>query len=195
MYNNHNTHKMILISLFAALTAIGAFIKFPTPLVPFTFQIFFVILAGLLLGSKAGFASQAVYIFIGLAGVPVFTEGGGIQYVLNYKFGYLIGFAAAAFIIGFINEKFLPGKQPFFKLIVSSYAGLITCYIFGVGYMYLILKYVNHASTSASGLVINGFLFFLPWDTLKIIAASWLAKEMTKRLSFLKIAGRPEGIN
>jgi biotin transport system substrate-specific component len=183
---------MILISLFAALTAIGAFIRIPTPFVPFTLQIFFVILAGLILGSKAGFASQAVYIFIGLAGVPVFSEGGGIHYVLNYKFGYLLGFAAAAFIIGLINEKLLPGKQPLIKLIAASCIGLIVCYIIGVSYMYIILKYVNDLSTSVSELVRNGFLVFLPWDTLKIITASCLAKEMTKRLYFLNRAERPE---
>jgi biotin transport system substrate-specific component len=183
---------MILISLFAALTAIGAFIRIPTPFVPFTLQIFFVILAGLVLGSRAGFASQAVYIFIGLTGVPVFSEGGGIHYVLNYKFGYLLGFAAAAFIIGLINEKFLPGKQPLIKLIAASCIGLIACYIIGVSYMYIILKYVNDLSTSVSELVRNGFLVFLPWDTLKIITASCLAKEMTKRLYFLNRAERPE---
>lgn len=62
-------------------------------------------LAGSLLGSRNGFQSQLVYIGVGLVGLPVFTQGGGITYVLQPTFGYLIGFALAAFIIGFIIER------------------------------------------------------------------------------------------
>lgn len=94
-----------MIAMFAALTAIGAFIKIPLPVVPFTLQIIFVFLAGSLLGSRNGFQSQLVYIGVGLVGLPVFTQGGGITYVLQPTFGYLIGFALAAFIIGFIIER------------------------------------------------------------------------------------------
>ncbi len=184
MYNR--TYRMLLISLFASLTAIGAFLKIPTPFVPFTLQNFFVVLAGLILGSKAGFASQAVYILIGLVGIPVFTDGGGLHYVLNYKFGYLIGFAAAAYIIGLISETFLKGKNSLIKYIAASFAGLIASYVVGLSYMYLILRFASGASPSASGLIVKGFLLFLPLDTVKIITASWLAKETTKRLTSLK---------
>ena len=79
----NKTYKMILVSIFAALTAVGAFIKIPLPPVPFTLQVFFVILSGLLLGSRMGLASQIVYIALGLVGVPVFTEGGGLQYIFH----------------------------------------------------------------------------------------------------------------
>jgi biotin transport system substrate-specific component len=186
---NNKTKKMILISLFAALTAIGAYIKIPGPPVPFTLQIFFVLLAGLLLGSKAGFASQALYILIGLAGIPVFTEGGGISYIFKPQFGYLIGFAAMTYIVGLINETFFRDKKHLLKYIAASFVGLLVCYAIGIGYMYLILKYVTHQSSSLQivKLISNVFLIFLPWDTLKIISASWLAKEVSNRLAFLEI--------
>ncbi len=180
--------KMILVSLFAALTAVGAYIKIPGPPVPFTLQIFFVLLSGLLLGSKAGFASQALYILIGLIGIPVFADGGGFSYVLNYKFGYLLGFAAAAFIIGLINEKLFTGKNYLIKYMAASFAGLLACYAIGIGYMYLILKYVNSSSPQISALITKGFIIFLPWDMLKIISASWLAKEVSKRLCISEIS-------
>ena len=69
-----------LMALFAALTAIGAFIRIPLPYVPITLQTIFVLLAGVLLGKKRAALSQVIYLVIGLAGVPVFTEGGGRLY-------------------------------------------------------------------------------------------------------------------
>lgn len=86
------TVDLILCALFAALIAVGAFIKIPIPGVPFTLQVLFTTLAGLLLGSRMGAVSVAIYIILGLAGVPIFTGGGGIGYVVYPTFGYLIGF-------------------------------------------------------------------------------------------------------
>ena len=99
------TYKMILVALFAALIAVGAFIRIPVPLVPFTMQTFFVVLAGMLLGKKLGAASALVYLAIGLIGIPVFTQGGGIGYVLKPSFGYLIGFIppVATFVEHYID--------------------------------------------------------------------------------------------
>ena len=101
----NRTLSLTVISLFASLTSIGAFIKIPLPVVPFTLQILFVFLAGCLLGSKKGMMSQLLYVGIGLIGIPVFASGGGPEYVLKPTFGYLIGFIVAAFVIGSIVEK------------------------------------------------------------------------------------------
>ena len=177
---NTKTHKMILVSLFAALTAVGAFLKIPLPPVPFTLQIFIVIFSGLLLGSRLGFASQVIYIAIGLVGIPIFANGGGIQYIFNPTFGYLIGFAAAAFVVGAITERL--SKPTFVMYFISSLVGLLLCYAIGVSYLYVILKYVNHVTTTASGAIMNGFIVFLPWDIVKIAVASWMAKEVSGRL-------------
>ena len=68
-----STKNMILSALFVALIAIGAFIKIPVPVCPFTLQLLFTTLAGLLLGARLGFISVCVYIVIGLIGVPIFT--------------------------------------------------------------------------------------------------------------------------
>ena len=86
------TRSMVYCALFTALIAVGAFIRIPVPVVPFTLQYLFTMLAGLLLGAKRGAGSVTVYMLLGLAGLPIFTEGGGISYLFKPSFGYIIGF-------------------------------------------------------------------------------------------------------
>ncbi|WP_312461130.1 biotin transporter BioY, partial [Proteiniclasticum sp.] len=93
------TRELTLLPLFTVLTAVGAFIKIPIGAVPVSLQTVFVLLSALLLGKKAAI-SQGVYVLLGLLGLPIFTGGGGIGYVLTPTFGYLMGFIAAAFIVG-----------------------------------------------------------------------------------------------
>ena len=85
------TRSLLLAALFAALTAVGAFLRIPVGPISFTLQVFFTCTAGLLLGPWYGAASQAVYVLLGLIGVPIFTEGGGLMYVAKPSFGFLLG--------------------------------------------------------------------------------------------------------
>ena len=103
--NKLNTKSLILCSLFAALIAVGAFIKIPIPVVPFTLQVLFTTLAGLLLGPRLGAISVGIYILIGLVGLPVFTQGGGPSYIFQPTFGYLIGFLIGTYITGYIAHR------------------------------------------------------------------------------------------
>ena len=100
------TRGIVLCGLFSALIAIGAFLQVPVPFMDyFTLQFLFVTLAGMLLGSRRGSLAVAVYVAVGLAGIPVFAAGGGIQYVFRPSFGYLLGFIAAAWLTGRICER------------------------------------------------------------------------------------------
>jgi hypothetical protein len=97
---------MLLAALFTALIAAGTWIRIPLPPVPVTMQTFFVILAGLLLGWRGGLLSAGLYMALGLAGVPIFTGGGGIQSVLTPTFGYIVGFLPGAALAGrIIHER------------------------------------------------------------------------------------------
>ena len=73
----NRTKNLMYCSLFTALIAVGAFIKIPIPVVPFTLQFLFTTLAGLLLDSKMGAVSVIAYMVLGLVGLPIFSEGGG----------------------------------------------------------------------------------------------------------------------
>ena len=77
------TRTMILCALFAALTAVGAFFKIPFALAAISLQFLFTAMAGVLLGAGYGALSQAVYVLIGLVGVPIFALGGGFSYIFQ----------------------------------------------------------------------------------------------------------------
>ena len=87
MNNTHSSRArstvlpLVLTALFAALTAIGAFLRIPAGEISFTLQVFFTSMAGILLGPWWGAASQVVYVLLGLIGLPIFTEGGGLMYL------------------------------------------------------------------------------------------------------------------
>ena len=124
---NQKTKNMILSAMFVALISVGAFIKIPVPVVPFTLQVLFTMLAGLLLGGKRGALAVCVYTALGLAGLPVFTQGGGLGYIFQPTFGYIIGFAVGAYVTGVIaNRSNRPGYK---RLLSANFAGLAIIYL------------------------------------------------------------------
>ena len=180
------THKMILVALFAALIAVGAFIRIPVPFVPFTMQTFFIVLSGMLLGKKLGAASAALYVLIGLVGIPVFTQGGGIGYVLKPSFGYLIGFVAGAYITGAITRR--KPSPSFAWLLFAAGVGLVAVYVFGTAYFYLLSNYYLGQQVSVWSSVLYCFLVFVPGDLIKSIIAALLARRMIPALQKSNLA-------
>lgn len=184
--NQSKTYEMIIVSLFAALIAVGAFIKIPLGPVPFSMQFLFCALAGVLLRKNLAFASVAIYIGIGLLGVPVFTKGGGIGYVLQPTFGYLIGFMLGAYVIGFVLEKLGDHKPIHYFIAVVS--GLMVLYLFGVTYMYLILNLYMGKAVTAMAAIKMGFLpFLLPdlgWSVIVMLIATALRPKL-KRAGYI----------
>jgi len=169
-----NTRGMILAALFAALTAVGAFIKIPVGPVPITLQALFTILAGIMLGSRVGAMSQLIYVLLGLIGLPIFADGtGGLMHVISPSFGYLIGFIVAAFIMGKIVEH--TEKINFIRIFAICVLGIIIIYIIGIPYLYFILKNVLFKGITFGYAVKMGFLVFIPGDLLKAVIASVLA--------------------
>lgn len=176
------TRTITLCGLFAALTAIGAFIKIPLPppLVPFTLQFLFCALAGVLLGSKVGALSQLIYVLVGLVGIPVFTEGGGLHYVVKPTFGYLIGFVLGAYVIGLCVEKF---KEINFKnLFIASLIGLIVVYVLGVVYMYIIYNFYIGNEMGVWVAVWGGAISCAPGDILICIITAIMGVKMITAL-------------
>ncbi|MEN6593606.1 MAG: biotin transporter BioY [Clostridiaceae bacterium] len=170
------TYRMILCALFAALIAVGAFLRVPIPYVPFTLQTFFVALAGLLLGKKLGAVSALVYMAIGLIGIPVFTEGGGIAYVLKPTFGYIVGFVLGAYVTGAIARKVETPSLG--RLIAAVFAGFGVTYLLGMTYFYFMSNFYLGKAIGVGTVLLYCFLVFVPGNGVMGVIAALVAKRM-----------------
>jgi biotin transport system substrate-specific component len=134
--------SLVYSGMFAALMMIGANITAFAPFltmggVPITLQTFFAILAGLILGSRLGAISMTVYMFVGLAGAPVFAKfSGGFGSIISPTFGFIISFIFVAYIVGKIVEK----NGHLNSYIFAALVGCAINYLFGTNWMYFAYK-------------------------------------------------------
>jgi biotin transport system substrate-specific component len=165
--------QMVYASMFGALTAIGAFIVIPLQPVPITLQTLFTGLAGVLLGGYAGALSQIIYVILGVIGLPVFAGGqAGLGTLLGPAGGYLIGFIAAAYVIGKIVES--QREAGLAWIVVSLIIGDLVIYTFGT----LQLSLVAHFSINKALLV--GVVPFLIGDLIKLIVTVLISIKLRK---------------
>ena len=162
---------LTLSSLFCTLIIIGSFIRIPMPnMMPVTLQTFFVLLTALVLPIKASVLAITTYIALGLIGLPIFSGGGGIGYVLMPNFGFIIGFLIATVIISAITLKLQNRKL--WQYIVISLLGITVIYIIGILYFAFITNVYNKSDYSAIWFIQTVFLPFLPKEIICIILAS-----------------------
>ncbi|BAA29228.1 biotin transporter BioY [Pyrococcus horikoshii] len=154
--------EVSLVALFVALTSVGAQISVSIGPVPLTLQVFFVILAGLVLGPKLGFLSILIYDILGALGIPVFAGfSGGIAHILGPTGGYIIAFPIATFIAGLGR-----GKVRY----LTSLMGLLVIYL--IGWMWL-ARFVGFNKA-----FILGVLPFIVPDIVKAATAVIIAERL-----------------
>lgn len=161
-----------LVAAGAALTAVAAQISIPASPVPFTFQTLAVLLVGAALGSVRGALSMGLYAVLGIIGLPVFapmkdgSHAVGLQAVLGATFGFVIGFIAAAFVVGLLAERNWSSHA--IKMFVSYAVGSLVIYAFGIPVLAAV-------ATGGDIAVAAGIMTpFLIWDAVKAIAAAAL---------------------
>jgi biotin transport system substrate-specific component len=170
MTPNPNLHKLVLAALMAALTAAGAYMAIPIGPVPIVLQSLFVILSGLVLGSRWAAASMAIYLLAGLIGLPVFAGGGGgPAKLIGPTGGYLVGFLLAAYLIGLVAER---SNGRLWINLLGLVAGSLVIYLCGVAWLKTVLD------VSLNKALAMGMWPFLPGDALKIAAALALEKSL-----------------
>jgi len=159
---------MVLASLMAALTAVGAYIHVPIGPVPIVLSTLFVLLSGLLLGSRWGLASMGLYLLVGAIGMPVFSGGkGGFAHLLGPTGGYLLGFVLSAWVTGFISER---SRGILILEIFAVFVGSLAIYGFGIFW----LKMITQMSWLKTLMV--GMIPFLIGDAVKASVALVLAR-------------------
>jgi biotin transport system substrate-specific component len=167
---------LLLAALMCGMTVAGAQLRIPLPFVPLTLQTFFVILSGMLLGPRYAALSQSAYLLLGLAGLPVFSQGGGLGYVLKPTFGYLLGYPLAAAVVGGMIHGDHSGCALIHvrtaRLVGAGVLGIIAIFVPGVLVLYLNLNFIAGTPIAFSTALWSGFLVFLPGDALKLTAAT-----------------------
>jgi biotin transport system substrate-specific component len=153
-------------SLFVALCAHVA-IPLPFTPVPLTLQNFGVLMVGLALGSRRGFAALMLYLAEGLAGLPVFspTGPGGLAQLLGPTGGFLMAYPLVAGLAGWIMER---GRQTFLRAAVAGVLAEVLLFVGGLGW----LAAMTHSFTQALRFGLYGFIFA---EVIKIMSAAAIA--------------------
>mgnify|MGYP000019715776 CR=1 FL=1 len=176
---------MTRVALFAALTAVGASVS-PRDAEGSYMPCFLcgsgaARILGCELGPWYGALSQLVYVALGLVGLPIFTQGGGIGYLMQPTCGFLIGLIPAAWVIGRIA-----GRKPEPKQIVPAcLLGYGVLYAIGVPYMALILNTFLGKGMGFSAIMWAGMIPFLPGDMIKILCITLLMPPILRQLDKL----------
>ena len=149
-------------ALFIYLTAQIYIARSPVPL---TGQTFGVLIAAGALGSRRGFAAVALYIALGLVGLPFFAEGmGGVSVILGASGGYLVGFLVAGIVVGRLAE--LGWDRHLGGALAMMVAGSIVIYAIGLPW----LKAVTGFTFGET--IANGLTPFVVWDAAKLAVAA-----------------------
>ncbi len=174
--NNKNlTVDISLISVFTAIICICSWISIPFLGIPFSLQTFAVFTCAAVIGAEKSIISVLVYILLGITGLPVFSGfRSGLSVLLGPTGGYLIGFIAAAFIIG-ITIKILPSYK--ISKILAMIMGQTVCYFFAaIWYRFVYIENAVSFKEILSACVIP---FIVP-DIIKIIAAVILSDSVIR---------------
>jgi biotin transport system substrate-specific component len=155
-------------SLFVAICA-QVSITLPFSPVPLSLVNFAVLLVGLALGSKRGFAALALYLAEGAVGLPVFAHAGGFIHLAGPTAGYLIAYPFVAFLAGFVFER---SSRSFSRAVLASIGAEILLFASGISWLMLLF---HQPLAVAASLGLYPFLF---GEIIKVMAAAGIATRM-----------------
>ncbi len=134
-----------------------------------------------ILGKRMALTSILIYIIAGLAYLPIFALGGGIKYIFEYGFGYILAYIPAAIIAGNILEK----KYSFPKMIKASFLGVLTIHILGILYMCIIALLKHSGSSFISGWIYAQSGLKIIYDIIASFVLILVGKYMHSLLKFI----------
>jgi biotin transport system substrate-specific component len=159
------------------VVALCARVTVPLPFtpVPLTLQNFGVLLVGLLLGSRRGFAALALYLVEGASGMPVFSPAGpgGIAQIIGPTGGFLMAYPLVAFTAGWIYEH---TARRFAWAALAAFTGEVVLFVGGLVWLFVL----THSLSLAIKLGLYWFLFA---EVIKILMAAGFAARWNKRLT------------
>ena len=165
--------RLAAVLFVTALTAAAAQVSIPLPFtpVPFTLQPMIVLLGGAALGSRLGMSSQVLYLFLGLAGLPVFAASPvlpqGLGRLLGPTGGYLLSYPLAAFVAGWLGERSFDRR--YLTSLAAMAVGLTVVFSCGVAWL---AWFAQPAAVGLSAALRTGLVPFLLADAMKVALAA-----------------------
>ncbi len=173
------TMQLVLCAVFAALTAVCAQITIPIGTVPISLSLLPPLLCAALLRPRYAVLSMAVYLLMGLCGLPVFSGmSGGPGKLFGVTGGYILGYIPCVLLASILIHR---AWDSIILKCTAMALGVIVCYVFGTVW-FMVIRGTDLMST----LSICVFPF-LPFDALKILLAAFLSDRLEKPLE--KAAG------
>lgn len=169
------TKDLSMCAISFVLLIIGSKIVIPVSFIPLTLQTLVVVILGFLLTKKQVIFTFGVFLIAGLCGLPVFANGGGLAYVLQPSFGFLLSFPIAAYTITSIRFFY---KENLIKMIVIGLCALVIIYLIGAVYMYGIFHFVLLLDKSVWDVLMIGVIPFIINDTISCCIACIIAKRL-----------------
>jgi biotin transport system substrate-specific component len=170
------TRQALIVVGASLLITLCAKVSIPLPFTPVPLSLvnFGVLLVGLVLGSKRGFAACALYLAQGAAGLPVFAPGpGGIAQLLGPTGGFLLAYPVVAFVAGLIAER---GTRSFRHYAMAAIAGELVLFASGVAWLMAVTR-VPVAQGVALGLY--PFVFA---EVMKVMFAAGVASRLRRKI-------------
>lgn len=137
-----------------------------------TYQIGAVLLTGCLGGKNAGAISQIAYLLLGLTWLPVFAQGGGVDYLKQPYFGYILGFIPGAWVCGLLAFKTPPKIE---ALTLSCFFGLLAVHTTGLSYLIISYVFKINSQLPLLQLAVQYSLYPLPGQLVIVCAVTVLA--------------------
>ena len=169
-------YDVVLASMLLCLLIVGSKLTIPLGFISLTMQLPVVFLIIFLVKRKIAVMVIATYIIMGLIGIPVFSTGGGISYIYQPSFGFIIGFLLAALIAPKVNGKI--------RLILSILVVFLAVYLTGIIYMYVIFNYYMNKDFGIIKVLQIGVYPFILKDIICAYLASVIAYRLKKYLSY-----------
>ncbi|MDP4822393.1 MAG: biotin transporter BioY [Aestuariivirgaceae bacterium] len=152
----------VLVALGTLALAVAAKVQVPFWPVPVTMQSLVVLALGAAYGWRLAGVTLFAYLLEGAAGLPVFASGAGAAYMMGPTGGYLVGFALAAMLVGYLAEKGAD-KRPL-TMFAAMLAGAALIYVPGIAWL--------SGFTGVEKAVAAGFVPFIMGDVLKAALAA-----------------------
>ncbi len=168
---------LTLTAILLSLLIVCSQLVVPIGPVPITLQTLAVLMIGYFLSPRNALLATAAYFIGGLVGLPIFSGfQGGLQSVLLPSFGFVLAFIPAACLQALYLKK--NGTSKTIHLILSGLLNFIVTYLIGLTYMAIILNLYMGSNLTVTGILMAGFIPFIPGDVLKLTLGILLAKRL-----------------